>query len=418
MLRSMYSGISGLRGHQTMMDVVGNNISNVNTAGYKSSSTVFQDVLSQTLQGAGAPQNGAGGTNPAQVGLGTRVGSITTNFSQGATQLTGRSTDLAIQGDGFFAVQQGAETLYTRAGSFSFDANGSLVTPSGANVLGWMAQDGVINPNGPLAPVKLPIGQTLPPAETQNIRLGGNLPATPYDVDNPVTLSNGLTVYDAQGAAIKVSLSFTQSGENQWTVRATAPAKDGSGPVDLNTATPITWRPGTGDFDVAELALDQNLAEVGVFDADGMTVALGDAAEPMTQFAGGNSLAALEQDGAAMGSLQSFTISGDGTVVGVFSNGMRRPVGQVAMGSFANPGGLEKVGGSMYRPSANSGLVQTGVAGTGGRGILSGGMLEMSNVDLAQEFTNLIVAQRGFQANSRVISASDELLQDLVNLKR
>jgi flagellar hook protein FlgE len=418
MLRSMYSGISGLRGHQTMMDVVGNNISNVNTAGYKSSATVFQDVLSQTLQGAGAPQNGVGGTNPAQVGLGTRVGAITTNFSQGATQLTGRSTDLAIQGDGFFAVQQGAETLYTRAGSFSFDANGTLVTPSGASVLGWMAQDGVINPNGPLAPVKLPIGQTLPPAETQNIRLGGNLPASTYDAAAPVTLSNGLTVYDAQGAAIKVSLTFTQSGDNQWTVQATAPASDGSGPVNLNTATPITWDPAAGQFDVDSLALDQNLAQVGEFDADGMTVALGDETEPMTQFAGANSLAALEQDGAAMGSLQSFTISGDGTVVGVFSNGMRRPVGQVAMGSFANPGGLEKVGGSMYRPSANSGLVQTGVAGTGGRGTLSGGMLEMSNVDLAQEFTNLIVAQRGFQANSRVISASDELLQDLVNLKR
>jgi flagellar hook protein FlgE len=138
----------------------------------------------------------------------------------------------------------------------------------------------------------------------------------------------------------------------------------------------------------------------------------------MTQYAGQSSLAALEQDGSGIGTLQSFTISPDGTVVGVFSNGMNGPVAQIALANFANPGGLEKVGGSMFRPSANSGLVQTGLAGTGGRGLLSGGTVEMSNVDLAQEFTNLIVAQRGFQANSRVISSSDELLQDLVNLKR
>jgi flagellar hook protein FlgE len=415
MLRSMYSGISGLRTHQTMMDVVGNNISNVNTAGYKGSSTVFQDVLSQTLQGAGAPANGVGGTNPAQVGLGVKLGAISTNFAQGASQITGRATDLAIQGDGFFAVQQGNEQLYTRAGSFNFDANGQLVTPSGASVLGWEAgPGGGINPNGPLTPVRLPIGQTLPPQQTNEVRLGGNLPATTFDPANPATITNGVTVYDSQGAPIKLSITYTQTSDNNWNVEATAPTTAGGTEV-VGTAA-LTWDTATGSFNEPPMAIAPTGA-VGTF-TEPMNVVFGTPAEPMTQYAGANSISALEQDGSAIGALQSFTISPDGTVMGIFSNGMQEAVAQIAMANFANPGGLEKVGGSMYRPSPNSGLVQTGVAGTGGRGVLSGGTVEMSNVDLAQEFTNLIVAQRGFQANSRVISSSDELLQDLVNLKR
>ena len=417
MLRSMYSGISGLRSHQTMMDVVGNNIANVNTTGYKSSATVFQDVLSQTLQGAGAPEDGRGGTNPAQVGLGVKVAGINTNFAQGSSQATGRATDLAIQGDGFFAVRQGGENVYTRAGSFNFDQSGMLVTSSGAVVQGWLAQDGAINPSGPLQDIRLPIGQTLAPEQTMNVRLGGNIPATPYDAAAPAVLNPGVTVYDAQGVPIKMSLSFTQTGDNTWDVVASAPAAAGSGSAVIGS-TSLTWDPEAQDFDVDSLVLDEAaLDQVGTFNG-AMTIALGTPDEPMTQFAGQNSLAALEQDGAGVGSLQSFSISPDGTVIGVFSNGQNEPVGQIALANFANPGGLEKIGGSAYRPTVNSGLVQTGVAGEGGRGMLSGGTLEMSNVDLAQEFTNLIVAQRGFQANSRVISASDELLQDLVNLKR
>jgi flagellar hook protein FlgE len=415
MLRSMYSGISGLRTHQTMMDVVGNNISNVNTAGYKSSSTVFQDMLSQTMQGAGAPVNGAGGTNPAQVGLGVKLAGISTNFAQGATQLTGRATDLAIQGDGFFAVRQGGENLYTRAGSFNFDANGSLVTPSGASVLGWAANAGAINPNGPLEPVRLPIGQTMAPEQTGTVRLGGNIPDTEFDADRPVSITNGVTIFDSQGAPIKLSITYTQTGNDTWDVTATAPRSDGSGDEQVGTAT-LRWDPATGTFDTKDMALTPP-ATVGNFTGP-VNVLFGTLDEPMTQYAGSNSVAALEQDGAAIGALQSFTISPNGTVMGIFSNGKQEAVAQIAMANFANPGGLEKVGGSMYRPSPNSGLVQVGVAGDGGRGTLSGGTVEMSNVDLAQEFTNLIVAQRGFQANSRVISSSDELLQDLVNLKR
>ncbi|GGL47366.1 flagellar basal-body rod protein FlgF [Planomonospora parontospora] len=279
MLRSLYSGISGLRVHQTMMDVTGNNIANVNTTGFKGSQTVFQDTLSQMMQAAGAPQPGApgaGGTNPAQVGLGVRLAGVQTNFGQGAAQTTGRNLDLMIQGDGFFAVQKGTEQLYTRAGSFNFDANGSMVTTDGNFVLGWNAAT-------------------------------GNVPVPPTGAPEPITLP---------------------------------------------------------------------------------------------------------------GDVESFTISPDGSLVGVLADGTKRTFAQVSMANFVNPGGLEKAGGSAYRATVNSGDATIGTAGTGGMGALQTGALEMSNVDLGQEFTNLIIAQRGFQANTKVISTSDELLNDLVNLKR
>ncbi|MHA7240845.1 flagellar hook-basal body complex protein [Arthrobacter sp. TMS1-12-1] len=282
MLRSLYSGISGLRSHQTMLDVTGNNIANVNTTGYKASATQFQDTLSQLTQGAGAPQEALGGTNPAQVGLGAQVAGIVTNFSQGSTQATGRATDMMISGDGFFVVRNGTETLYTRAGAFTPDADGRLVTPDGSIVQGWPAVNGVLQEGGPVSDLRMP-----------------------------------------------------RNGE-----------------VSAN------------------------------------------------------------------GTLESFTLGPDGTLMGAFSDGSRQPLGRVALAGFTNPAGLEKAGGSSYRSTANSGAAEIGTADSNGLGSLDAGSLEMSNVDLSQEFTNLIVAQRGFQANARIITTSDEVLQELTNLKR
>jgi flagellar hook protein FlgE len=282
MLRSLFAGISGLRVNQTMLDVTGNNIANSNTIGFKGSTTVFQDTLSQMLTGATAASANRGGTNPMQIGLGVQLGAIATNFNQGSAETTGRPTDLMLQGDGMFVVQRGAETLYTRAGSFSFDNTGALVTPSGSKVQGY------------------------------------NLDAT----GNPT------------GGLVDVTL------------------------------------------DTSLLGL-----------APGVT-------------------------------MTSYTIGSDGKLRGVFSDGSQHDLKQLAIGDFANPMGLEKVGETSYRESANSGTAQLGVAGQGTRGTLLGGALEMSNVDLAAEFTNLIIAQRGFQANSRVITTSDQVLQTLVDLKR
>jgi flagellar hook protein FlgE len=414
MLRSLFSAVSGLRSHQTMMDVIGNNIANVNTTGYKSGQTVFEDTLSQAVRNAGGAAQGGGGTNAAQVGLGVRVAGISTNFSQGSTQVTGRQGDMAIQGDGFFVVQKDGQSMYTRAGSFSFDALGNLTTPEGATVQGWPAADGAINTNATTSGLRLPFGQVLAPDATTNIDLGGNLPA---DAAVGATVVHSIDVFDEQGRTIPTTTTYTKTAANAWTATTTVPGTNGSN-VTVGT-TNLTWNQATEKFNTGSMTLGRAaMASAGyTFPGDVIMGISGDQT-PLTQYAGASSATARTQDGATMGQLQSFTMDTNGVLVGAFSNGRTEKLGQVAIANFANPGGLEKAGDSMYRGSANSGQAQVGVAGNGGRGLINSGVLEMSNVDLAQEFTNLVVAQRGFQANSRVISASDEILQDLVNLKR
>ena len=391
MLRSLFSGISGLRAHQQMMDTTGNNIANVNTTGYKSSQTTFEDTLSQLVRSAGAPQGGVGGTNPAQIGLGVRLGGISNNFSQGAAQTTGRSTDLMIQGDGFFVVQNAGQDLYTRNGSFSFDTNGSLVTSDGGVVQGWSANNGVVNTNSAVSPIQLPMGTLLPPKATGQVTVGGNLPGDTTSA-NPIVTS--MTTYDAQGNQVTLSASFTKVTPTQWSVTLNDGAVS-SGPSTLNfAANGSTPSPTT-------------------MTVNGVNVDL----SGVTSYSGQSTVSAIQQDGSAAGTLQSFTISQDGTLTGVFSNGLKQTLAQLALASFSNPNGLEKAGNSTFQTTANSGTPQLGVAGSAGRGVLQQGALEMSNVDLAQEFTNLVIAERGFQANSRVITTSDEILQDLVNIK-
>jgi flagellar hook protein FlgE len=284
MLRSLFAGISGLRVNQTMLDVTGNNIANANTIGFKSSSTVFQDTLSQMLTGASASSPIKGGSNPIQVGLGVQLAATATNFNQGSAQTTNRPTDLMLQGDGFFVTRKNQEMLYTRAGSFTFDDNQDLVTPTGNRVQGYLL--------------------------------------------------------DASGNA-------------------------------------------TGGL--TDMSLDPSNAVPTVPAGVEMT---------------------------------SYNIGSDGKIRGVFDDGVQRDLGQLAIADFANPMGLEKVGETAFRESADSGGAQLGVPAQGRRGSIVGGALEMSNVDLAAEFTNLILAQRGFQASSRVITTSDQVLEDLVNIKR
>jgi flagellar hook protein FlgE len=398
MLRSLFSGISGLRAHQQMMDVTGNNIANVNTTGYKSSQTVFQDTLSQMVNAAGAPQNQAGGTNPAQVGLGVRLASINANFGQGAAQTTGKSSDMMIQGDGFFVVKSGGEALYTRAGSFTFDANGSLTTPNGQIVQGWSADgSGNVNTAGAPGDIKLPIGISLAPEETTRFTLTGNLSfEAPQNTAVAPARTPGsfkvipIPVIDQNGASDILEVTLTKTGPNQWA--ATTPAG--------NPAVPITFTNGKPNTNTITI--------------DGYSVDITD----VTYYSGNTEARVSASDGAAAGILSSYTVSNTGQIVGVFSNGLKQTLGQLALANFNNVNGLEKIGDSMFRSTVNSGLAQVGAAGSAGLGLITSGALEMSNVDLAQEFTNLVIAQRGFQANSRVITTSDEILQELVNLKR
>ena len=396
MLRSLFSGISGLRAHQQMMDVTGNNIANVNTTGYKSSQVVFQDTLSQMVSAAGAPQSPAGGTNPAQVGLGVRAASVNANFGQGAAETTGKSSDMMIQGDGFFVVKSGGEALYTRAGSFTFDANGSLTTPSGQIVQGWSATAGVVNTAGTPGDLKLPIGVSLAPTVTQNITLTGNFSNEALVGE---TKEIPIKVYDANGAATSMVASFAKTDSTTWTL--TLP--DGSA-----QAIAFTNGKAVGDPD-PNTNVDTGKISVGGFSFD---------IHDLTQFSGNTEARVSNSDGSGAGVLSSYTVSNTGQVVGVFSNGLKETLGQLALANFNNVNGLEKIGDSMFRSTVNSGLAQVGPAGSQGLGLITSGALEMSNVDLAQEFTNLVIAQRGFQANSRVITTSDEILQELVNLKR
>ncbi|HYI32582.1 MAG TPA: flagellar hook protein FlgE [Glaciibacter sp.] len=393
MLRSLFSGISGLRAHQTMLDVTGNNIANVNTTAFKASAVQFQDTLSQLTQAAGGPQDQVGGTNPAQIGLGVQVAGISTNFAQGSAQATGRAKDLMISGDGFFITKVGDETLYTRAGALDFDPLGRLVAPGGALVQGWAADaNGVINTGGPVGTITLPRNAVMPATATTEATVGGNLPS---DAAVGTVLVREVTVYDATGAGRPLSLTYTRTaGAGTWDVDAT------------HNGTTVN----------GNVAFDANgqLTAGGTMVVNGITVDM----TSLTGFAKLTTVSVTDQDGSDAGTLQSFTIGKDGTVIGLFSNGGEQAVGRIALATFVNPGGLEKAGGSGYRATFNSGAAEVGVPGQGGAGSLSAGQLEMSNVDLSQEFTNLIVAQRGFQANARIITTSDEVLQELTNLKR
>jgi flagellar hook protein FlgE len=406
-IRSMSSALSGLRNHQVMLDVVGNDIANVSTVGFKSSSTVFSDVLTQTLSGAGAPGATTGGTNPAQIGLGSRLVGTVQSFAQGAIQRTGRTTDLAIEGDGFFVVSNAGQNFYTRAGSFTLDAAGNLTTPDGMLVQGWQAgPNGVVDSNGPLGSLQIRVGELLPPTQTANVSLGGNLSAD-AQIGDVTTLT--VTAFDEQGNALPLDLNFTKTAANEWTVTI---------PGVALTDNVLTFN-GAGEL-TAPADRNMNIAGGVIPGFPGaITIDLGAAGEPgrITQYGGATSAAVLLQDGSEAGALQSFNVSQDGMIVGSYSNGRTRPIGQIAMAVFTNPGGLERVAG-VWRETPNSGLAQIGTAGGGGRGLLSAGTLEMSNVDLAEEFTRLIVAQRGFQGNARVVTTADEILQEVVNLRR
>jgi flagellar hook protein FlgE len=413
MMRSMFAAISGLKNHQTMIDVVGNNIANVNTTGFKQSRVTFEDILSQTVRGASGPQGGRGGVNPEQIGLGVILGGIDTIQSQGTLQSTGKSTDMAIQGDGYFVMNDGKQNFFTRDGSFDLGIDGTLVSPSsGMHVMGWQASPltGLVNTTVPPTVLSVPIGGGMTGKMSSSLTITGNL-----DANNvggaapgvPVVLST--TVYDAQGNALPVTLTCTRAvatpPSQAWTVVAT-----GSG--------------ATGTTNVTFSGAGKLLTPVGGLGTISMTIATG-ATTPqsisldlsaVTQLAGTSSLSS-NTDGASAGSLTSFTVGKAGDVTGIYSNGYKQPLGQLALGSFANPSGLMKAGGNLYAASPNSGIANIGTPSSNGRGDIATGFLEGSNVDLAQQFTNMIMAERGFQANSKVITTSDEILMDLVNLK-
>lgn len=409
MLRSMFTSIGSLTLHQSYMDVVANNLANVNTTGYKSSRVTFQDQISQLLAAGAAPSANVGGINPTQIGLGVRLGSITTGFTQGALQSTSRPSDIAIQGDGFFIYSDNTTQYYSRDGALDMDADGVLVnTSTGLRIQGWQAQTisgstGVIDTGLPIGQITIPVNSTLARATT-NATLRGNLDST-LPLGNTFTATAG--IYDSLGVLHPVSVVYTHTANDTWTWAASAgspAASVGSGTVTFNTSGQYTGGsgtitiPGTGGAAATTATLDMS---------------------NLTQLATANDVALSNQDGLAAGSLSGFSVvTNTGEIYGLYSNGLQERIGQIAMANFINPSGLEHAGQNLFITGLNSGAPQVGTANSGGRGTLVSGYLEASNVDMAQEFTNMILAQRGFQASSRVITTSDEMLQELVNLKR
>ena len=409
MLRSMFSAISGLRAHQVMMDEIGNNIANVNTVGYKSGRVNFQDILSQTFRGASAPQGGLGSINPAQVGLGVTVAGIDVIQTQGNLQSTGRLTDMAIQGDGFFVLSDGSRQFFTRDGSFDIGLGGQLSNPaSGMAVQGWNANAaGAIDTTTAVTDVTIPIGTRTTALASSTSVLRGNVDASAAVGS---AASTTLTEIDSLGVTHSVKVTFTKTGANAWDWAAS------TDPADAAASTSAT---GTISFNSDGTFAGATGSPVSVALTNGATSPL-DVAVDLTTMTGyqGTSAINAQTNGFTSGTLTTFTIGAAGDVTGVFSNGQTQLLGQIAMGAFVNPGGLLRQGQNLFASSSASGGASIGAPGGGGRGTVTTGSLEMSNVDLATQFTSMITAERGFQANGKVITTSDEMLQDLVNLKR
>ena len=444
MMRSMFSGVSGLRAHQTKMDVIGNNVANVNTLGFKSGRVTFQEVFNQTLRGAGAPDAalGRGGTNPMQIGLGTGVGAVDTMMTRGSSQRTDNPTDLSIEGEGFFIVKgSNADSFkFTRAGNFGLDKLGNLVSGSGMNVYGWMSYepqtDGSVkfDTEAEIKPINLYTDEAngnkrvISAKATKNALFAGNLDSgTPAvgDTSGDPQFSTPFTVYDSLGNAHEMVINYWKTGANatdsEWSYEVKEKTIDndgntqyvdvaggGSGNLNFNSAgklVPPTTDPAFPLIQVTSIGAD--------------TIEIAPDFSSITQFAADSSVKPTNIDGYSTGNLVTFNVGSDGMLTGIYSNGQQQPLGLVALASFSNPAGLQKVGENLFITSTNSGEFTKGVqVGSEGVGSLSPGTLEMSNVDLSREFTDMIVTQRGFQANSRIITTSDEMLQELVNLKR
>jgi len=463
MMRSLYSGVSGMQNHQTRMDVIGNNISNVNTIGFKRGRVNFQDLLSQQMSGAARPTEELGGVNPKEVGLGMNIASIDTIHTQGSLQTTGVMTDLAVSGNGFFVLKDGEKNFYTRAGNFGVDNQGTLVNPAnGMRVQGWRTRDVdgqlILNTSAQTEDLIIPVGTKIDARATTTVNYACNLdkrlPEIPEGAGEAdilrSTWATEFTVYDEFGEEHTLSMSFTRvpGTNNQWQASVIVNPQD---PVGTATRVGVGTTDGTENTFILNFNNDGTLA--GVVDTAGNTSpiagqvviqasfnliganldedgaptrqtmninlgTIGAVENSITQFAERSSTKAFEQDGYTMGYLENFKIDQSGMITGVYSNGTNRLLGQIAMASFANQGGLEKAGENTYVQSNNSGLANVSTSGVAGKGKIIAGTLEMSNVDLTEQFTDMIVTQRGFQANSKTIQTSDTMLDTVLNLKR
>lgn len=412
MYASLSTALSALNAQSTAIDVTGNNLANLNTTGFKASAVAFHDLVAESMGSA---------TGETQVGFGVGRPITLRQFSQGAIQTTSAALDCAIQGDGFLVVRNTAgATLYTRDGNLQVDKEGNLMTATRQRVQGWTATGGSLSTNGPIGDIKIPVGTLKAPVVTTSFSVDANLNAAATAGPPATQFTTSLDVYDSLGASHTLTLTFTRSATaNTWDYAVTCP----DATVAMNPATGSLTFDATGNL-TAPAATDPQPSisltsfSNGAADLTATWNLFDGAKSRLTQFTQPSAVAANAQDGSPSSQLTRVAMGDGGAVIAQYSNGQQTIVGQLAMASIRNPDSMISVGSNAYQLSALSAAPAIGLPGTGQRGVLLGGALESSTVDIAKEFTNLILFQRSYQANSKVITTVDDLSQQTVNLKR
>lgn len=407
--------LTGLESSTTELNTIANNLANMNTTAFKSQSVSFSDLFYQQIGSSGSG-------DPLEEGAGSQVSSTSTDFTEGSINSTGNTDDMAIGGTtgaGFFIVQDGKNTEYTRDGSFTISAAGNLTTQGGLNVMGFPVVGGVVNTNAPLTPIQLPVGSAQQPAATQNLSITGNLDST---AAVGTTASGQVQLYDSLGNSYNATVTFTNTGTNQWSYSIALPA-GAVGGAGVGTVTGnltfdsdgnLTSPPATaGSVPVNFTGLSDGASNMNfnwnLYNASGQGT--------VTQFAtASDAVASYNQDGYTSGEYDGFTVDSTGLISAKFSNGQTSPVGQIALANVVNPQGLSVQGGNLYQTTIASGAASIGVAGTGGLGTIQDAALEASNVNISNEFSNLIIAQQAYEASSKAITTFDTVSQDTINM--
>jgi flagellar hook protein FlgE len=409
MSSAIANALSGLDANSTAINVVSGNLANLNTTGYKDIQVSFQDLVNQSLSGF---------SNATAVS-GSTVAQTTQSFTQGTLETTGGEYDAAIQGGGFFVVQEpSGATEYTRQGNFQVDSSGQLMTASGQFVQGWNASAGVLNTTAPTTGITLPNALTQPPVATSAFSLDVNLAG---NAAGNATFSSPIQIYDAQGNAHTLTVTYTETAANNWDYAVALPT------ADLGAASSNPLASGTLTFDGngnlltplaanGAIAIPVTLANQASIPS--LTWNLYDASgnPTISQSAQTSTNISFTQNGSAASQLSSMNIGAGGTVVATFSNGTTENVAQIALASVLNPDSMQQVDGNSFAPTGNTAAPVIGMPSTGARGSITGGALETSTVDIATELTNLLTYERGYEANSKVITTEDNIVQDVLTL--
>jgi flagellar hook protein FlgE len=406
-MASFYIPLTGLESDSTALNTIANNLANMNTTGFKSQSVNFSDLFYQQIGTEGSG-------NQIQLGAGVQTSSIESEFTQGSINSTGVSSDVALDGNGFFVLNDGGTNVYTRDGNFGTDQNGNLITTNGLSVMGYPATGGVVNTNAPLVPITIPIGQVEPPQATTDFGMTANLDAA---AAVGTAVPGQVTLYDSLGVSHIATVTYTKTGTNTWTYSMALPAGDATG--SSNTTGTLTFDANGNLTSPATNVAGINFTGLsdGASDMSMNWNILGTAGKAtLTQVDSASAVAATTQNGYSSGEYSGFTVGANGTVSATFSNGQTLSVGQLALGNVSNLQGLQLLGNGDFATTLSSGSASVGVSGSAGLGSIQDGALEESNVNISAEFSDLIIAQRAFEANSKAVTTFDTVAQETINM--